>query len=133
MIGVRLGLILILSIQTMLVREGIMTLRSTHIYVAAVALAITALSLAGSSARAFTFESGSNADGSARFADPDDQVNSFGGSGSGVQIGGQNGPTLQFGSQQMVPGLPMIGGGSMGFAPTPQPPDPYGRPPGFGN
>jgi len=108
-----------------------MTLRSTHLHVAAVALAIAALSFAGSSARAFTFESAMNADGSARFADPGDQVKNFG--GSGLQVGGQNGPFLQFGAQPMQAGSPFFGRGPMGFAPSPRPPDPYSRPPGFGD
>lgn len=104
-----------------------MTLRLTYLHFAAVALAMATFSLAGSSARAFTFEdqSATNADGS-KFADPDDQVKNF---GNGLQLG-QGGPLMQFGAGPTS----RFGGPGAGFAsPPPPPPDPYSRPPGFGD
>jgi len=82
--------------------EGIMTLHLTLLRFAAVALAIAAASLAGPPARAFTMETlgATNPDGSAKFADPDDQVKNFGG---GTQPFGPNGPTMQFGGGQSSP------------------------------
>lgn len=103
-----------------------MTLRSTLLYSATLALAIATLSLAGPSAQAFTFENqgGSNADGSSRFADPDNQVKNF---GNGMQLG-QGGPFLQFGAQSQQ-GF----GRFNSFGSTPTPPDPYSRPLGNGD
>ena len=79
-----------------------MTLHLTLLRFAAVALAIAAASLAGPPARAFTMETlgATNPDGSAKFADPDDQVKNFGG---GTQPFGPNGPTMQFGGGQSSP------------------------------
>jgi hypothetical protein len=101
-----------------------MTLRSAQLGFVAAALAIGALWLAGSSARAFTMETlGGNSDGSSRFADPDDQVKNF---GSGTQPFGPGGPTMQFGVQQGGPS-PLLRGPMMqpGFASPQTPPDPY--------
>ncbi len=63
---------------------------------AAVALTFAGIALMGNGARAFTInnESATNADGTARFADPDDEVNNFGRSGF---LFGQGGPSVQFG------------------------------------
>jgi hypothetical protein len=92
----------------------------------AAALAMGALSLAGSSAHAFTMETiGGSSDGSSRFADPDDQVKNFG-QGPGAHLFGPGGPTMQFGAQQG--GLSPFGPrGPMtpGFASPQAPPDPY--------
>ncbi len=76
-----------------------MTLRSTHLRFAAVALVFATVSLAPP-ARAFSINSGSggNSDGGTKFGDPDDQVqNLFGGGGS---PSGRSGPTVQFGVQR---------------------------------
>jgi hypothetical protein len=108
-----------------------MTLRLTQLHLAAAALAVAAVALSGPSARAFTQEnlSVTNADGSSRFADPDDQVKKFGG---GSQPFGQNGPVVQFGTQSAAPFSPFSRmGNGLGSGPTP--PDPYARPLGNGN
>jgi hypothetical protein len=75
-----------------------MSLGLAHIRLAAVALVFAAVPLTGHSARAFTInnESATNADGTARFADPDEEVNNFGRNGF---LFGQSGPSLQFGVQ----------------------------------
>jgi hypothetical protein len=103
-------------------REGIMTLRLTHLRFAAVALAIATVPLAAAPARAFTIENqgATNSDGSPKFADPDDQVNNF---GSGVHMFGRNGPAVQFGAQPRSSFGPLNGyqGGANAI-----PPDPYG-------
>lgn len=106
-----------------------MTLRLT-LHLAAAAVAIAAVALGGPPARAFTQEnlSGTNADGSSRFADPDDQVKNFGG---GAQPFGQNGPVVQFGTQS-APYSPFNRMGN-GFNSGPTPPEPYARPLGNGN
>jgi hypothetical protein len=64
---------------------------------AAVALVFATIPLSGQGARAFTIntESATNADGSARFADPDEEIQSFGRGGS---LFGQSGPSVQFGA-----------------------------------
>jgi hypothetical protein len=110
--------------------EGNMTLRLTQLHFAAMALAIAAVALSGPSARAFTQENlnATNADGSSRFADPDDQVKNF---GQGAHLFGENGPTLQFGTQS-GPMTPFNRWGP-GFNSGPTPPDPYARPLGNGN
>jgi hypothetical protein len=89
---------------------------------AAATLVIGAVSLAGSPARAFTFESlGGNSSGGATLADPDDQVKNFG--NGGTSLLGPNGPTVQFNAGQGSVGRfsPF-----QGFAPGPPPPQPYG-------
>lgn len=100
-----------------------MTLRSTHLGLAAFAVAIAALALADSPARAFTFETiGPNGNGGQQFADPDDQVKNFG--GGGTQPFGPGGPTVHFGAQQGPFGGSFNrfqGGGANSV-----PPDPYG-------
>jgi hypothetical protein len=106
-----------------------MTLRLTHVHVAAVAMAVATVSLAWTPARAFTVETVSPSANGANFADPDDQVKNF---GHGYQFG-SGGPVVQFGAQPQQPfGLGRFGPGA-GFAPTPTPPDPYSRPPGNGD
>jgi hypothetical protein len=87
---------------------------------AAAALVIAAVSLAGSPARAFTFESlGGNSSGGATLADPDDQVKNFG--NGGTSLLGPNGPTVQFNAGPASPFSPF-----QGFSPGPPPPQPYG-------
>jgi hypothetical protein len=109
-----------------------MTLRSTQLHFAALALAIAAISLAAPAARAFTQENfNASVGGNSRFADPDDQVKNF---GQGAQPFGPGGPTVQFGAQQGQPFSPFSpfnryqGGNNYG-----PPPDPYSRPLGNGN
>jgi len=101
-----------------------MTLRTTHLGLAAVALAIAAFPLSGSQAGAFTFETvGPNGNGGQQFADPDDQVKNFG--SGGTQPFGPGGPTVHFGAQQG----PLFGGPFgrfQGSSPNDIPPDPYG-------
>lgn len=104
-----------------------MTLRSTHLHVAAVAVAVATISLAWTPARAFTLETVSPSASGSNFADPDDQVKNF---GRGYQFG-SGGPVLQFGAQPQQP-FGRFGPGA-GFAPTPTPPEPYARPPGNGD
>jgi hypothetical protein len=108
-----------------------MTLRLTRLHFAAGALAIAAVTVSGPAARAFTQEnlSVTNADGSSRFADPDDQVKRFGGQGS--QPFGQNGPIVHFGAQP-GPFSPYNRFGPSGFNSGP-PPEPYARPLGNGD
>ena len=100
-----------------------MTLRSTHLGLAAFALAIAAFPLAGSTAQAFTFQTvGPNGNGGQQFADPDDQVKNFG--SGGTQPFGPGGPTVHFGGQSGPfgsPFNPFQGGGANDI-----PPDPYG-------
>ena len=76
-----------------------MTLRSTHVRFAAVALVFATVLLTGPPARAFSINSGSgtNSDSSAKFGDPDDQIQNF---GRGESPSGQSGPTVQFGVQR---------------------------------
>jgi hypothetical protein len=96
-----------------------MMLRSIQFRLAAAALALGAMALAGTSAQAFTMENLSgNPDGSSRYVDPDGQVK------NGVMPFGQNGPSVQFGSQTgpystfgRVP--------AAGFGSSQVPPDPY--------
>ncbi|MGO9845377.1 MAG: hypothetical protein ACLPKT_01890 [Methylocella sp.] len=89
---------------------------------AAATLVMAAVSLAGSPARAFTFESvGGNSSGGATLVDPDDQVKNFG--NGGTSLLGPNGPTVQFYAGQ-GPGSPFSP--IQGFAPGPPPPQPYG-------
>ena len=89
---------------------------------AAAALVMAVVSLAGSPARAFTFESlGGNSSGGATLADPDDQVKNFG--NGGTSLLGPNGPTVQFYAGQ-GPVSPFSS--LKGFAPGPPPPQPYG-------
>ena len=102
-----------------------MTLRLTHLHVAAVALAIGAVSMAGTSARAFTMENMNASGGGSNFADPDDQVKNL---GPAYKFSGPGGPTVQFGTQ---PQQPL--GRFQGFAPASPPPLPYARPPGNGD
>jgi hypothetical protein len=74
--------------------------RSTQFRFAVIALfAVAAVSLATTSAQAFSREnSGAGVDGNSRFADPDEQINIFG-YGAGAQPFGSNGP-VQFVAQQ---------------------------------
>jgi len=64
---------------------------------AAAAAVLAAIALIGHSARAFTIENQSpfDANGNARFADPDDEVQNF---GRGGMLFGQSGPSVQFGA-----------------------------------
>jgi hypothetical protein len=102
--------------------------RSTRLRFAAAALAMVGLALTAPAAWAFSQENLSvNGNGTSRFADPDDQVKNF---GQGSQPFGPNGPTLQFGAG---PGPQNYAHPGYGFAPTPQPPQPYARPPGNGD
>ena len=73
-----------------------MTFRLGHIGLAAVAIVSATIPLTGHTARAFTIntESATDADGNARFADPDEQVQNFGRGGS---LFGQGSPSVQFG------------------------------------
>ncbi len=107
-----------------------MTLRLTQLHFTAMALAIATVALSGASAWAFTQENlnTTNADGSSRFADPDDQVKNY---GQGAHLFGENGPTVQFGGQQ-GPISPFNRFGP-GFNSGPTPPDPYARPLGNGD
>jgi hypothetical protein len=107
------------SVQPNPVRE-IMTIRWTQLRFAAAVLAIAAISSAGSPARAFTFQSigGTNAGGSAKLADPDDQVKSPG--KGGVSLFGSNGPTVEFNAGQGPIGR------FQGLPSGPPPPQPYG-------
>jgi len=112
-----------------------MTLRLTRLHFAAAALAIAGVSLASPSARAFTMENLSVDPGS-RFADPDNQVKTFGQGTQGMQPFGQNGPIVQFGAQQgpigpMGPMGPFGRYQGSGF--NNPPPDPYARPLGNGD
>ena len=94
-----------------------MTLRVTQLHFAALVLAVATVSLAGQPARAFTIETqnATNADGSSKFADPDDQVKR-----AGSTLFGEDGPMMRFGPMQR----PFDGfQGSMNAGP---PPDPYG-------
>jgi len=103
-----------------------MRLGLTHLRFAAVALALATVSLAGPPARAFTIESlsATNADGSSRFADPDDQVKNF---GQGAQPFGQNGPSVQFGAGQgPLGGFRGAPFGAFQGGANAIPPDPYG-------
>jgi hypothetical protein len=109
-----------------------MTLRLTQLYFALVALAIAAVSLTGSSARAFTMESLGSGDGNSRFADPDDQVKNFGGT-QGAQPFGPNGPIVQFGAHQGPIGAMGPFGHFQGNGFNNPPPDPYSRPLGNGD
>jgi hypothetical protein len=111
----------------MLVR-GIMTLRLTHLHVAAAASLMAALSLGGTSAGAFTMEN-VNTSGGANYADGDSQVNS-GTPGRGYQLGLPGNPTLQFGQGTASP---LHQNGPFGFAPTSPPPLPYAKPLGYGD
>jgi hypothetical protein len=79
--------------------EAVMTVGFARIRLAAVALVFATVPLAGHGARAFTIntESATNADGTARYADPDDEVNNFG--RNGFQFGQSGGPSVQFGVQ----------------------------------
>jgi len=86
---------------------------------AAAAVAIAAVAMTGSSARAFTFQSlDGSSTGGARFADPDDTTKDSGHGAGGPPAGFSAGPS------------PMIGPGGrmnpMGFSSGPRPPDPYG-------
>jgi hypothetical protein len=94
-----------------------MTLRSIELHLAAAILAVAALALTGPSARAFTMENLSASDGNSRFADPDDQVKNR------VMPFGQNGPSVQFGTQPG--GTSFLHAPMAGFAPSQPPPDPY--------
>jgi hypothetical protein len=75
-----------------------MTHRLTPLRFAALAAALAMLPLAGSAARAFTFETpgsgATNPDGSSKFADPDKQLQNSGRFGAQP---GQNGLSVQFG------------------------------------
>ena len=110
-----------------------MTLRLALVGLAAVTLTVAGISIAPRPAHAFTFESGTNADGSAKFADPDDQVNNLG--SSGLHIGGG---TVQSGAGQTSPTMPMSpfnhfqGAGFQGNG-NAVPPQPYAMPLGNGN
>jgi hypothetical protein len=79
---------------------GEMMFRSTQLRIAVMALfAAVAISLATTSARAFSQDnSGAGGDDNSGFADPDEQVNLFG-YGAGTQPFGSNGP-VQFDAQQ---------------------------------
>jgi hypothetical protein len=72
-----------------------MALRSAHIALAAVAAVFGTIVLTDHAARAFTIntESATDAYGNARFADPDEQVQNFGGGGS---LFGQGDPSVRF-------------------------------------
>jgi hypothetical protein len=84
---------------------------------------VAAVTLAASSARAFTTENlNTGQNGNSRFADPDDQVKNF---GQGSQPFGSNGPTMHFGAGSVY--------SRPGFAPTPTPPQPYAKPLGNGD
>jgi hypothetical protein len=88
--------------------------RLTHLRFAAAALAIAAVALAGSPARAFTFQSlDGSASGSARFADPDDAVKNSGNGGPKFELNAGPGSNAPFGRFQNL-------------SPGPRPPDPYG-------
>ena len=87
---------------------------------AAAALALGMVTLAGASARAFTMEnlSGGSADGSSRYASPDGQVK------NGYAPFGQGGPTVQFGAGSAGSYSPLRP--FNGFAsPSQPPPEPY--------
>jgi hypothetical protein len=101
-----------------------MTLRMTRLHLALVAAATAAVSLIGGPpAHAFTMENQSgSADGSSRFADPDDQVKNF---GQGAQPFGQSGPIVQFGAQPAGQFSPFGHSPGAGFAPSSPPPQPY--------
>ena len=83
-----------------------------HIRFAAVALVFATVPLTGHAARAFTIDSQSatNSDGSARFADPDEEVQNF-----GRGMFGQSGPLVQFGA----PGVPDRAQGGSNWLPQP--------------
>jgi len=102
--------------------EGIIMVRLMQLGFAAAALVMAAVSLAGSPARAFTFESlGGNSSGGATLADPDDQVKNFG--NNGASLLGPNGPTVQFNAGR---GLVSPFSPFQGFSPGPPPPQAYG-------
>ncbi len=88
----------------------------------AAALAIAAIPLAFSPARAFTFEylDGSST-GGAKFADPDDAVKN-----SGAAPFGRNGPTLELNAGPAPAGPLGPFGRFQSLSPGPRPPDPYG-------
>jgi hypothetical protein len=102
-----------------------MSLRLIKFGVAAVVLAVIALSLGGNSARAFTMETlGSGGSGDSRFADPGSPT-----VGRGLQLLGPGGPMLQFGGQtgtQLGPQFsPFSHYPGAGFAPSQPTPRPY--------
>ena len=72
---------------------------STHLCFTAFAAALVLVFLAAPAARAFTFDSqsGTNFDGTPKFADPDEAVQNF---GRGGALPGQSGPTFQFGAER---------------------------------
>ena len=91
----------------------------TQLRFAAVAMAIAAVAMAGSSARAFTFQSlDGSSTGGARFADPDDADKNSG--------RGARGPAVQFNAGPGPMFSPNGRMNSMGFSSGPRPPDPYG-------
>ena len=101
-----------------------MTLRLALIGLATVTLAAAGVSVVPPVAHAFTFESGTNADGSAKFADPDDQVNNFSNELHG---------TLQFGAGQTSPMMPMSPLSQFHGSGNVAPPNPYAMPLGNGD
>ena len=91
----------------------------TQLRFAAAAVAIAAVAMTGSSARAFTFQSlDGSSTGGARLADPDDTTKDSGRGAGGPPAGFSAGPG------------PIVGPGGrmnpMGFSSGPRPPDPYG-------
>ena len=93
---------------------GLMQLRF-----AAAAMVIAAVAMAGSSARAFTFQSlDGSSTGSARFADPDDTPKNSGRGAGGAAVEFNAGPGPSFN--------PVGRMNPMGFSSGPRPPDPYG-------
>ena len=93
-----------------------MALRLVAFRLAAVAAAFANILLIGHAARAFTIDtqSASDADGNARFADPDEQVQNFGRGGS---LFGQRGPSVQFGAPRSL---------DRNWLPQPLAPRPFG-------
>jgi hypothetical protein len=99
-------------------------LRSVKLGLGLAALIVFAIARAATPASAFTFESiGGDASGGSRYSDPGSSTNTL---GSGTQLFGPGGPTMQFGVQQGTPS-PYVRtpGAAFGSTPSQVPPDPY--------
>ena len=98
-------------------------LRSVKLGFGAAALAIAAISLAGSAASAFTLETiGGDSTGGSRYSDQSNSTSTLGTAG---RLFGSGGPMVQFGVQQ-GPQSPFSRTPGAAFGPSQQtPPDPY--------
>jgi ABC-type transporter Mla subunit MlaD len=98
--------------------------RSVKLGLGTAAIATAAISLAGSPAQAFTFETiGGDASGGSRYSDQGSSTNTL---APGTHLFGLGGPTVQFGAQQGAQSPFMrTPGAAFGSAPSQPPPDPY--------